>query len=61
MEVGDSRSSVASIMAYMLCTCMTFFLSFSGESDEYLESTLLLFDHELCHALRTSRHGGTEV
>jgi len=58
VDVGDSRSSVASIIAYMLCTCMVFFLSCS---DEYMLLLLfLLSEHEFCHALRTSRHGGSE-
>ncbi|KAF7828029.1 Myb-related protein Pp1 [Senna tora] len=48
VEVGDSRTSSfwASIKAYMLCTTLVLFLSFTDGDD-----------HEFCHALRTSRQG----
>lgn len=55
VEVGDSRdSSVDSIMAYMLCILL---LSLVVVDDGNLEEE---DDHELCHALRTSRQGGSE-
>ncbi|RDX57609.1 hypothetical protein CR513_63136, partial [Mucuna pruriens] len=49
VDVGDSSvSSVDSIMAYMLCITLALSLVGCG------------FDHELCHAFRMSRHGGSD-